>query len=353
MATVAAPLNVDVANAEAWTFACLPGCGLCCATSPSVLPTDEARAQSGGLPVVRRADGSLGLALRGPACAVLAGDRACSIYEARPFACRAFPIQLHAFERLQADVHLGCPGIAAVAGSAAATGGEASADALPRTRAVELARRIAEEALSAGALDVDAAARNAETIRDRLRAMGFPEPARVVSLAFEGFDPCDPDTLRGLYVAASDATLAPEDVADAVEEGRKASGVSLSRLLSEVASETPRRDPDHANAATLAWRALDLAKADSPRALGLSAEVRAPLAAHAARLLARDLTWGHALRIVDATAYEVSPAAAYARVFADAGAGLLLRAQAMPDPLEAVASYEWHYWGLPTIGSAL
>lgn len=352
MPAVAAPLNVDVANAEAWTFACLPGCGLCCATSPSVLPTDEARARAGGLPILRRADGSLGLALRGPACAVLAGDRACSGYEARPFACRAFPVQLHAFERLQADVHLGCPGIAAAAGAAAAPGAPPG-DALPRVRAVELARRIAEEALAAGALDVDAAARNAEAIRDRLRAMGFPEPGNAVSLAFEGIDPCDPDTLRGLYVAASDATLAPEDVLDAVEEGRKAPGVSLSRLLSEVASETPRRDPDHAHAATLAWRALDLAKADSPRALGLPAEARAPLAAHAARLLARDLTWGHALRIVDATGYAVSPPAAYARVLADAGAGLLLRAQSTGDPHEAVASYEWHYWGLPTIGSAL
>lgn len=331
---LAGPLRIDTSNARGVRFACLPGCGLCCATSPSVLPADLVRAKGAGLPVVRRADGTLGLRMEGDACAALDGARACTKYVARPLACRSFPVQLHALERLQADLHLGCPGL---------TAGGLGEDAEP------LARRIAEEAVRSRALDLDAAARNARVLGERLAQMGFPEPAAEVAGSFAGYDPTEPETLAGLYAAATVAALAPEEVDDAIADGAEALD-TLPALLAEVARETPRRSPDHADAA-LGWKPLDLARADPAAALAW--QDRAPLAAHAERLAARDLTWGHALKLVDATGYAVSPSAAYARVLADAGAGLLLRASLLADSAEAIASFEWHYWGLPTVGAAL
>ncbi|MHB8585322.1 MAG: YkgJ family cysteine cluster protein [Thermoplasmatota archaeon] len=344
-------MQIHVANAEGFSFRCLPGCGFCCATSPSVLAPDEKRAAAAGLPVIRRPDGTFGLRMVGSHCEVLGADRACSKYEARPFACRSFPVQLHALDRLQADLHLGCPGLVP-SGDARSFAGSLGSEV---TAALRLAKDIAEEAIRQGVLDIEGARTNSTAMRERLDKLGYETDADAVLAPFREIQPTDPDTLAGLYAAAGQLDLVSHDVIDAIDALGPPSRSALPSLLTQVAREVPKRDPDHVAAgdASYGWKPIDIARAKPKEALTLDAEARRPLDAHLQRLLHRDLTWGHALWLIDQADYAPSPAAAVARALADAASGLLLRRALLQTSDEAIASFEWWYWGSPTIGAAL
>src|SRR5438552_10875771 len=129
--------GVNVADAKGLAFACLPGCGFCCATSPLV-HAHEAPAL-GPLVVNGR------IPVKGLACAALGADRNCSVYGARPAACRLYPFMVHAGRRVQVTVALACPGVTEGPGAAAGSQAEAAATlALARPGAAEMAARAKE-----------------------------------------------------------------------------------------------------------------------------------------------------------------------------------------------------------------
>jgi hypothetical protein len=312
-----------------------------------VLPPDEPGAAKASLPVVRRSDGTLGLRMRGNACAVLGDDRACTQYAGRPFACRSFPVQLHALDRLQADLHLGCPGIPL------GHDGLARVGTLPEAEPGEaMALRVAEEALACGVLEIAAAEANWREMQARLQRLGCDHRRDDVAGAFQDL-PWGNETLAGLYVAAGKVDLRPNEVPDVLIAVEADHVAGLPALLHAVGREVPKRKPDHVHPETLSWRDLDVARARPRDALALSSEMNRELGEHMERILRRDLTWGHALWLVDQADYQPSPAAAYAQVLGDCFAALVLRASLVRSAEQAIRSFEWWYWGLPTIGSAL
>ncbi len=105
--------QLDIALLAGFRFSCLPGCGLCCFTSPR-LEGDDERHLRDVAPDSRVVfeDGVRRLSARpdGGACQFLR-DLRCSVHGARPAPCREFPISVHVGSRLQATVVLSCPGL--------------------------------------------------------------------------------------------------------------------------------------------------------------------------------------------------------------------------------------------------
>ncbi len=105
--------ELDVTLLSGFSFACLPGCGLCCFTSPRLDRDDEPRIRAAAPDVsVVFLEGERRLAARpdGGACQFL-NDLRCGVHDARPALCREFPISVHVGSRLQATVVLSCPGL--------------------------------------------------------------------------------------------------------------------------------------------------------------------------------------------------------------------------------------------------
>lgn len=108
-----APTELDLTLLSGFSFACLPGCGLCCFTSPRLDRDDEPRIRALAPEVsILSVDKERRLAARpdGGACQFL-NDLRCGVHRARPAPCREFPISVHAGIRLQATVVLSCPGL--------------------------------------------------------------------------------------------------------------------------------------------------------------------------------------------------------------------------------------------------
>jgi Fe-S-cluster containining protein len=105
--------RLDITLLSGFSFACRPGCGLCCFTSPRLDPGDEPRIRAAAPDVsILSVEKERRLAARpdGGACQFLNGLR-CGIHAARPAPCREFPISVHVGSRLQATVVLSCPGL--------------------------------------------------------------------------------------------------------------------------------------------------------------------------------------------------------------------------------------------------
>ncbi|MGA8711006.1 MAG: YkgJ family cysteine cluster protein [Thermoplasmata archaeon] len=110
---VAPAVEVDLSLLSGFEFACLPGCGLCCFTSPRLDPEDAARLESvapDALLVDAGSERRLAARPEGGACQFLT-DLRCGIHLARPAPCREFPISVHVGTGLQATVVLSCPGL--------------------------------------------------------------------------------------------------------------------------------------------------------------------------------------------------------------------------------------------------
>lgn len=360
---------MNVADARGLTFECQPGCGFCCTATPLVL-AQEAGAL--GALVTRAADGTLRIPLRAHACSALREDRACGVYEARPNVCRLYPYQVHAGRRIQATVTFACPGIfEAGPGEPAETGAQ---------RAVALA--LAQP----GAQESAARAKGTYTELDRrMKEWGVM---------------ASPDRLRAAFLPHADALAQPGalpavfaslEPGDLVIEGDAARSVAplfegdagdsdVSELFAQGADEAfdePQTviwvEPDFAwTRAASSGGVVKLMRTGRPDwdadARELPTDLTLPatrlVSRYLARLMHRDQTEGAALWLVDASGYQATPAAAFARVLAEASLQVALRAAlfAAEEGLDEVgpaharrgiAAYETAYHSLPTMGSVL
>jgi len=107
------PVPVDVSGLSGFSYACRPGCGLCCYAEPLVTPAEKPpllRIVPSVELVSRGRFEFLGSHAEGGACRLLEGNR-CRAHAARPSPCREFPLTAHVGVRLQATVVLTCPGV--------------------------------------------------------------------------------------------------------------------------------------------------------------------------------------------------------------------------------------------------
>lgn len=363
-------MNVD--DAAGLRFGCIADCGFCCTASPLVLP---AEAGALGSLVARAPDGSLRIPVRGVACGSLQPDARCGSYDARPSVCRVYPYQAHAGRRVQVVVTLACPGVGAGAdGDDMPSGADAVARmllALPGSDATvaraketfaEFDRRMKEWGVHAPP--------------DRLRAAFLPH---VEALA-------RPEALPSFFAGIADGALAfdrkpahavaalleatPEhDLADLME--------AAAREAFESCEDALWVEPD-LRWTVPSWRdgRVHLAR-HTPRGAGAtfdadvaslpsdwSPEASSVLADYLARLCRRDHTEGAAAWLVDASGYQATLPAAYARVLAEASLQVVTRAGVLAAEAGAaevdaalarrgVAAYETSYHSLPTIGAIL
>ncbi|HVL48187.1 MAG TPA: YkgJ family cysteine cluster protein [Candidatus Thermoplasmatota archaeon] len=366
---------VDYRELAGATFACLEGCGLCCATAPRLVE-DEPRKLAGhaayGRHVRRRSDGTVALALSGSACAMLDGARACSAYEARPTACRLFPFHVHLGPRIQVSLHRGCPGVApGAAGASSAT---------------DLAKRVVAQALTPAALaEADRAALNFREFARRAAVVGWEASLADLAPAFAPVLPdlLDPGRLAEMYARLASGEAGLEEATAALDEPGDPAAF-LADLALETFQEDPEGRPTHV-ADGFAWRAavaaddrvtlFDVPARGEPRIVAetrlgnlpvgaLDDGAREALARYLAIALARDHAAGAAARLVDRMGYEVTVPAAYARVAADTAGGLLLRAaleakaagRAVATAREAdlaIRAQDMAFLSLPTIGAVL
>jgi Fe-S-cluster containining protein len=105
---------VDFRLVEGFRFRCLPGCGLCCYTTPAVAPGERTRLiqLDPAVPLIETSDGWAQIASRpeGGACYFLKQER-CGCHASRPATCGEFPLTVHVGERAQVSVVLSCPGV--------------------------------------------------------------------------------------------------------------------------------------------------------------------------------------------------------------------------------------------------
>jgi Fe-S-cluster containining protein len=106
---------LDVTLLSGFRFGCLPGCGLCCFTTPAVdhLEAERLRSIEPEVPLARAWGHNLvvGSRPRGGACFFLT-SASCRCHSNRPFPCAEFPLTVHVGARAQTSVVLSCPGIA-------------------------------------------------------------------------------------------------------------------------------------------------------------------------------------------------------------------------------------------------
>lgn len=354
---------MDLSDADGLDFRCLEGCGFCCTTGPHALDR-EASVLPPRL-VERRADGTLGLKVQGQACGALDGARRCGVYAVRPSACRAFPVHLHALERLQVTMHRGCPGLAPAAGADPA----ASLVKVPPEAALALARAQATWA------EFRRRAESADLWDDpkELRAAAAELAPRLWAKR----------DLERLYAAIEDGTVAAHELVSAHEHAEPT--VAARRLLADVADETFAGPLPQYVEQDLAWIRAEATpdglvriahRGDGARevrdALTLgdlplwrsTPEAKDVLASALDRLAGRDLALGAAARLVDLLHYEVTLAAAWGRVLADQAAGLTLRValvaawdgKTVADAGHARTAVAWQetaFLALPTVGAVV
>lgn len=357
---------LDAADAEGLAFRCLEGCGFCCTTAPGLLPGEERRFPHGL--VERRPGGALGLRLAGTACAALDDARRCGVYDARPSACRQFPVHLHALEDVQATLHRGCPGLGA--------SGDVTAAALVADAAGRLTPRAETEARRAR--------ENWREFRRRARLAGLWDEPAELRAAVAAIAPRVGSrvALERLYAAVEDGDLVASDAVAAFEAAEVET--KADRILADVAEETFAGDlPQLVHPEGLRWlRAtwasgrLALVEARSPAPARVSFALddlplwkvddaaRRAWADAVVRLAGRDLALGAAARLVDMTGYQVTFASAFLRVAADQSAGLALRTALLAaaagkkvagaeEARVAAAWQETAFLALPTVGAVL
>jgi len=109
----------DLSELEGLTYSCVQGCALCCLCQPELLPDEERRFRGNPILSAGIADGHISpdvdgaaIKLQGEhgACHFLRGRR-CSIYDRRPYYCRAFPLSIFAGWRIQVNANLSCRGM--------------------------------------------------------------------------------------------------------------------------------------------------------------------------------------------------------------------------------------------------
>lgn len=97
-----------------FSFRCLPGCGLCCYTTPAVAPQERPRLVQldPDVPLHETSAGWAQIASRprGGACHFLVNER-CTCHEVRPATCEEFPLTVHVGSRVQISVVFTCPGV--------------------------------------------------------------------------------------------------------------------------------------------------------------------------------------------------------------------------------------------------
>jgi Fe-S-cluster containining protein len=95
-------------------YQCLPGCGLCCYTTPAVAPGERSRLiqLDPSVPLRETSEGWSQVASRpeGGACHFLAEER-CTCHAVRPATCGEFPLTVHVGARVQVSVVMSCPGV--------------------------------------------------------------------------------------------------------------------------------------------------------------------------------------------------------------------------------------------------
>ncbi len=108
------PDGTDFPLLQGFRYECLPGCGMCCFTSPAVRVSEQPRLLQldPSAPLVERGDGWSVIASRpnGGACHFLEATR-CRCHRVRPATCAEFPLTAHAAGRVQVSLVLGCPGV--------------------------------------------------------------------------------------------------------------------------------------------------------------------------------------------------------------------------------------------------
>jgi hypothetical protein len=330
--------------------------------------------------VVRAEDGTLRIPMTGPACGALRADRACGVYEVRPSVCHLYPYQVHAGRRIQATVSLGCPGIAeahalhpaqahpfgvdkraedgatrAIALALAQPGAQEQAARAKQTF-VEFDRRMKEWGVHATSDKLRSA------FVPRLESFARPEllPALFAGLSEGDLLLDDPGAVAALFETEPQADLEDllvEGAADAFDEPDTVIWVEADHAWTQARAEAGEvvltRTPGGER--RLAVDALPTAWTD---------EARDALAAYLARLCGRDQTEGAAAWLVDASGYQATLPAAYARVLGEASlqvalrAGLLAAEEGAPEITLAlarrgVAAYETSYHSLPTLGAIL
>lgn len=376
---------MHVADARGLTFECQPGCGFCCTATPLVLPHE---APPLGPLVVRAEDGTLRIPLSGPRCGALRADRMCGVYEVRPSVCHLYPYQVHAGRRIQVTVSLGCPGIAEQhVADEADTEGDLRHPFGVDNHAEDGARRAAELALAQpGAMEHAQRAREtfAEFDRrmkdwgvhatpDKLRSAFLPHlealarpaalPAWFAGIAEGDLMLDDRRAVEAVLDAEAEADLADlleQAAQDAFDEPQTVLWVEPDFRWTQV---------DGADGQVVLHRTLGEARASREIALAdlpteWSDAAIGVLASYLRRLCHRDQTEGAAAWIVDASGYQATLPAAYARVLGEAALQVVLRAgllaaEAGADEVDAalarrgVAAYETSYHSLPTLGAIL
>jgi Fe-S-cluster containining protein len=379
-------VSANVADARGLSFSCKPGCGFCCTASPLVLP---AEAPPLGEWVRRTDDGTLRIPIQGVSCSALRDDRGCGVYEARPTVCHLYPYQVHAARRIQVSVTLACPGVEAMHPTDPDTEGTRQhpfgVDHLAETGA----RQAAEVALAQpGAAQMAARAKETfaefdrrmkewgvQATPDQLRAGFLPHLDRIaradsLPAYFGGLG-------EGDLVLGRDPPLAvaalfeaePEDelrtlLEAAAREGLDAPDTAM-WVEADFAWTVPSSDGETVTLARILGGARtqrELRVAEIP--LAWTEDASAQLSRYLHTLCHRDQTEASAAWLVDASRYQVTPAAAFARVLGEASLQVILRAgllalEAQLDEIDValarrgIAAYETAYHSLPTLGSIL
>lgn len=108
------PDGADFPLLQGFRYECLPGCGMCCFTSPAVRVSEQPRLLQldPSTPLLERGDGWSVISSRpnGGACHFLESTR-CRCHRVRPATCAEFPLTAHASSRVQVSLVLGCPGV--------------------------------------------------------------------------------------------------------------------------------------------------------------------------------------------------------------------------------------------------
>jgi Fe-S-cluster containining protein len=95
-------------------FRCLPGCALCCYTTPAVAPRERSQLirLDPQVPLRDTSGGWAQIASRpaGGACYFLRNER-CECHSVRPATCGEFPLFAHVGDRVQVSIVLSCPGV--------------------------------------------------------------------------------------------------------------------------------------------------------------------------------------------------------------------------------------------------
>lgn len=379
-------VGVNAHDAEGLTFECKPGCGFCCTASPLVGPHERARLSM----AVRTPDGDLRIPIAGVACSALAADRRCSIYDARPAVCHLYPYAVHAGRRIQVTVSLACPGVAPAHPTGHRdTEGDRAHPFGVANKMEEGAQRAADLALAQpGARDEAARAKAtfAEFDRrmkewkvsappDKLRAAFLPH---VGTLAHPASLPsffaaiAEGDLMLGGEAARSVGALfaveADAELADLYDEGARDAfdePDTVAWVEPDLSWTTARVEGGRVQLTRIAegaTRTRGIATDELPA--GWEPEATDVVAAYLARLLQRDHAEGAAAWLVDASGYQATPAAAYARVLGEASLHVALRASLFAaederDVVEAsharrgVCAYETAFHSLPTLGAIL